>query len=246
MAEFYRVVADAPGITATQLGNVTTFVSGIPHPLLNGIVAQGPFAPGSEQAGVDEAVTPLQADRVPFLWWCGPSAWTETLDRALAAQGVHAEVLPGMHHRLDAIEEPPLPPGTSIRRGDLVPLDEFTRVMVTGFGLPEELVDGFTGVLAHFDPARLVNAVATLDGEPVGCGSLWVTDRTGGLYNIATFGPARRRGIGFAVTATLLAMARDRGCEESVLVASELGEPVYRRLGFEQVCQIREYLWTPS
>lgn len=245
LAAFYRVVATAPGLSRVDLGAVTTFTSGLPHPLLNGVVARRRFEPGTEQERLDEALAPLEEARIPYLWWCGPSVWSEALDQALAARGVQAELLPGMHHDLGHVPVAPLPSDAELRVGDRCPLDEFTRVMVAGFGLPEELVDTFTAVLAHFDPDRLVNVVATLDGAPVGCGSLWLTGATAGLYNIATVVPARGRGVGHAVTAALMAIGRERGCRESVLVASELGEPVYRRLGFERVCSIHEYAWSP-
>jgi len=118
--------------------------------------------------------------------------------------------------------------------------------MVAGFDLPPDLLAPFTHVLGQFDPQHLVNALASLNGETVGCGSLLLTGDTGGVYNVATLEPARRRGIGYAVTAALVDAARDRGCTGSVLVATSLGDPVYRRLGFEPVCLVHQCLWEPG
>ena len=56
-----------------------------------------------------------------------------------------------------------------------------------------------------------------------------------GIFNVAT--PERRRGRGYGadVTSRALADAFARGAQFGYLQSSPLGEPVYRRLGFEQV-----------
>jgi ribosomal protein S18 acetylase RimI-like enzyme len=72
-----------------------------------------------------------------------------------------------------------------------------------------------------------------------------VSGSTVGLYNITTLPTARRRGIGFAVTATLVNAALERGATAVVLHASDDGLPVYERLGFETVCEVPQYVWLP-
>jgi GNAT superfamily N-acetyltransferase len=96
-----------------------------------------------------------------------------------------------------------------------------------------------------FAPDEYVSLLARLDGVPVGCGSGFVHDGVLGVYNIATLEEARGRGIGYAVTAALLAEGRRRGCRHAVLHASEEGRPVYERLGFEAVCDVPQYVWLP-
>jgi predicted acetyltransferase len=67
-----------------------------------------------------------------------------------------------------------------------------------------------------------------------------------GIYNVATLPEARGQGIGAAMTATVLRAGRDLGCHTAILIASELGEPVYRRVGFEECCRVGEYVWQPD
>ena len=51
------------------------------------------------------------------------------------------------------------------------------------------------------------------------------------------------RGRGYGSAATVAGMeGRDQGVDLAVLHASGLGEPVYRRLGFEPVCEISQWL----
>ena len=83
--------------------------------------------------------------------------------------------------------------------------------------------------------------IATLHGEPVAAASLFEGAGVAGVYNVATVPEARGRGIGRAVTATVLAEAVARGHRLAVLGSSDLGFPVYRRLGFTEVSRLRSY-----
>jgi hypothetical protein len=54
----------------------------------------------------------------------------------------------------------------------------------------------------------------------------------------------RGRGIGAAITLEAFADARDEGETDAVLFATELGAPVYRRIGFRDVgASMARYLW---
>ena len=41
-------------------------------------------------------------------------------------------------------------------------------------------------------------------------------------------------------------LARERGCTHAVLHASEMGLPVYERLGFVEVCRVPQFVWAPT
>ena len=62
-----------------------------------------------------------------------------------------------------------------------------------------------------------------------------------GIYNVCTVPEARGRGIGGAVTGAALREAASRGLRLAVLGSSEMGYPVYRRLGFHDVSRLRSY-----
>ncbi len=53
-----------------------------------------------------------------------------------------------------------------------------------------------------------------------------------GIFNVATVPAARGRGVGRAVTLAALRDGAGAGCRMAVLQASEMGHPVYERLGF--------------
>jgi predicted acetyltransferase len=66
-----------------------------------------------------------------------------------------------------------------------------------------------------------------------------------GIYFVCTVERARRQGIAAGITLAALREARELGSSIGVLGSSEMGYPVYRRLGFEEYCRIGLYKWRP-
>ena len=66
-----------------------------------------------------------------------------------------------------------------------------------------------------------------------------------GVYGVAVTPPARGKGIGAAISLKPLLEARDRdGYHHAVLFATEVGVPVYQRIGFRLTGgYINRYLW---
>jgi predicted N-acetyltransferase YhbS len=75
--------------------------------------------------------------------------------------------------------------------------------------------------------------VAERDGRPIGgvcCASF---GRTGWIGALGVLPDARRRGAGEALTRAACERLRDRGAETVLLFATDMGRPLYERLGFE-------------
>ncbi len=79
--------------------------------------------------------------------------------------------------------------------------------------------------------------VGYMDGEPVSAGLGLRTGRTIGVYNVATVERARRRGLGAAMTARVVADGSSAGCDVAILQASPMGLPIYEGLGFRTVVE---------
>ena len=96
--------------------------------------------------------------------------------------------------------------------------------------------------LAHMAaqwPKRFFDFVALEAGNrPVGACSMFVDDSVAGFYDVGVLKPERNRGIGSAMLAHALGLAREMGAAQAVLLASAMGEGMYRRVGFHEVCQI--------
>jgi GNAT superfamily N-acetyltransferase len=243
---FLDALATVPMFETDAHADVVTYRSGLTHPLFNGVVG-GRFAPGTEEERTREAMAPFVEAGLPFLWWSTPSTWSLGTHRALEAAGATREDSPGMHVDLRGLTPAGRPvDGLEITVAEPGDACTFARLMCQGFGFSADFEEPVRRLLEGFDPEQLVNVVATLDDEPVGCGSLWITGETAGLYNVAVLDEARQRGVGYAVTSALLDEARARGCTESVLQATRLGRPVYERLGYVVVCRVPQYVWVPT
>lgn len=103
------------------------------------------------------------------------------------------------------------------------------------FAPPEWNVDLSTVFGRHFGEAYFHAIAAELDGRVVGCASGLVQGSVGWLGNIIVLPECRGHGIGAALTRELVTFFRTQGVRHQVLVATTMGEPVYRRLGFEVV-----------
>jgi GNAT superfamily N-acetyltransferase len=121
---------------------------------------------------------------------------------------------------------------------DGVTLDDWQRVLVEGYPAPElrDAERPFYDPRVLGGPLRLW--VGYAGGRPVSCASAFLDEEAIGVYAVATVPEARGRGYGAALT------DRAATCVPSLpawLTASELGWPVYARLGFVEVA--RYTLW---
>jgi GNAT superfamily N-acetyltransferase len=88
--------------------------------------------------------------------------------------------------------------------------------------------------------------IGLLAGEPVATATSFFGAGVVGIYFVFTVERARRMGIGAGITLAALREARDLGHPVGVLGSSEMGYPVYQRLGFEEYCRIGLYEWRPG
>jgi GNAT superfamily N-acetyltransferase len=129
----------------------------------------------------------------------------------------------------------PVPGDHEIRRiTDAAGLADHVIAAAAGFGMPAEWLEGLMGEAILDDPGASVY-VGYTDGVPVTTGLGVVTGRTIGVYNISTVPEARQRGYGAAMTMRVVDDGVAAGCDVAILQASEMGKPIYERLGFRTV-----------
>jgi GNAT superfamily N-acetyltransferase len=179
---------------------------------------------------------------VPWLWWTTPSYTSPDLEQLLDRHGLRSGVVPGMYRPLDNL--PDLDGSVLI---DEVAADDedFADTLVAGFGMPDFVREPMREMMSIFTDEEQVSLVARVDEDAVGVGTGLISGETLGIYNIATLPEARGRGVGTAVTGMLLRVAAERGCTHAVLHSSSMGRPVYERLGFDHVCDTRQWNWAP-
>jgi GNAT superfamily N-acetyltransferase len=136
---------------------------------------------------------------------------------------------------------PPAPPELRIVEAhDDATLRDLDSVMIHGYPIHEmRSEDRLTDARALGGPMRFF--VGYLGDEPVTCAASYTSEREVGVYMVATLPHARGKGYGGAVTAAAVASAPDL---PATLQASDDGQPVYARLGFQTVTPFT--LWFKS
>jgi ribosomal protein S18 acetylase RimI-like enzyme len=247
---FLRQIGEISPIEGQPVAGIVRWQTAIAHPWFNGVLAERPPGLQDEQL-VKDTIAFFQSRRVPrWNWWVGgqsrPKDWAGLLGNA----GLHFEKgTPGMALDLQMLNRGSrVVPGLEIQPvKDLAALRLWCQVFVVGYGLPPDWSEPFYELMAKIGldlPTR--NYIGYLNGEPVAASSLFLGAGVAGIYSVATLPQARRKGIGAAMTVAPLLEARQLGYRAGILQSSEAGFPVYRRLGFEKLCEIEVFLWNDS
>lgn len=131
--------------------------------------------------------------------------------------------------------------GLEIRTvASMTDLQHHIAILVEAFGIPAALAEGLFAarILSLLDVELYVGYV---DGKPVATSALAASTRVAGVYNVATVAAQRGRGIGEAMTAHAVRRGASSGCVISSLQATEMGRPVYERMGFTLMCPYRTF-----
>ena len=146
-----------------------------------------------------------------------------------------------------AAEQPP-PDGAELRRVvSAADATDYWRVATSAYasnGFPPEV---FAFYESHdgFAADNLAAFLAHVDGRPAAIAMTIVSHGVAGIYWVGTTGEARGRGLGHTLTATAVNAGFDMGAEIASLQASPMGEPIYRRMGFETIFDYRLLMWAP-
>lgn len=81
------------------------------------------------------------------------------------------------------------------------------------------------------------------DGKPVTASTMFLAEGVAGIYAVATRAEFRGKGLGALITLTPLLEAREKGYRAGILQASDMGYPVYKRLGFQDVFRYGAFQW---
>ena len=221
----------APDGWVTRFGGAVAVVAGSPIPLFNHVFIETPEATPDD---LRAAVTALEETGLRFT----VSLRVGTDDRL--AELLQASTLvasekptPGMFLRLPTHSE--TPSDLEVRCGRDV-FDDHCVVSADGFGVSLETLRGvLTPELTDRDDIAFY--AGYVDGEPVACSAGVLHDSSVTVVNVATLPQHRGRGYGGAMTMTPVVDGGERGCDVAFLQSSEMGFPVYRRLGFETVVE---------
>jgi GNAT superfamily N-acetyltransferase len=205
----------------------------------------------------DLAADAAIADRLRFFaqrdrrmsWWVTPSSRPHDLAQRLVQHGM-AEAWSDTGMAIDLASLPAADPSlgagiTVAPVASAAELAEWIYAFGLGFDLPDSVTASYGAMLTAVPFGQHPVGpfyLARLNGQPVGTSALYPNSGVAGVYEVCTAPHARRRGIAAALVLAALREGMAQGYRVGVIHASEMGEPVYRRLGFRAYCTLDAYL----
>jgi ribosomal protein S18 acetylase RimI-like enzyme len=253
--DLFRSMAALPGAELEELGTHARHHAFPSNPMFKGVWA--PSVPANEVDELAEDALAWQRERgAPYVfWWAGMDADEAELDARLRAHGFAPTDLgaPGQVAELDALDWSALeraPEGFAVEKVvDAAGAETWGTTFVEAFGVPgwagQAWIDATIALGADAAPWDLY--VGRLGGRAVATTMMFYGAGVATAFGIGTVPDARGRGIGAAITLEGFADARRRGYRYGVLFATDLGAPVYRRIGFRDTGgTISRWLWIDS
>ena len=223
--ELFCSVADGASLEERAGHSRMTF-SAVPLPVFNSVIVTS-----SPSAGLADSIQETEAGGLPCGVQLQPGA-DPTVDAEVAALGFTTqEAMPGMTVTPAELQEDSPDNLEIVVAATTADLNDAALTAERGFGAPPGSMrplypegalerDDFLVYLGRVDGVTVTTAIGCRTGSEVA------------VFAVATPAEHRRRGYGGAVTAQAMRDGFQQGADLGWLQTSELGEPVYRRLGF--------------
>jgi hypothetical protein len=219
-----------------EADGVALFASGSDFPfVLNGAARTDPSVPPAEVVAIADDFF-RRHDRGYTLT---TAPWEADLAEHAEAAGLWAfGTAPEMVCRERLADVDP-PAGVELRRAtteaEIADALTVNGPAYASLGMPP---DAITAAIDRFDRVlapHLATVVAYDGGQPVASAQAMLSHGIAGVFWVGTVEAARGRGLGEAVCRWVTNWAFDQGAAAQSLEASTMGEPIYARMGYEEL-----------
>jgi GNAT superfamily N-acetyltransferase len=250
LAEAVTAYVQQAGGTVHDEPEYTWVSTGSPLTFFNGVIRTRLSVDRSDRV-IASLLTGFRGCRQLMGWWVMPHTRPSDMPERLEAHGfIHFDRDTGMAIDLITLPEViPLPVGVMIERVETSgALQEWLRAFGLGFRVSEDRLADYSAMPLGIPPAESAFRyyLARAGEEPVATAMLYPARQVAVIEEVSTVPAMRGRGIGTAVTLAALRKAQALGYRIAVLVASEAGGRIYRRLGFKPYGDRHIYMWRPE
>lgn len=166
------------------------------------------------------------------------------LEKLLKERGLSPRRDPGSAVMVieDRITEVDLPEGYRVKGvNKRKEIDDFSKVVMEAFDKTQIQVDKMYEVDETIIAENIISFVIYKDDKPVGSVLTVISDEVAGIYWVGVVEEARGQGIGSFITQISTNAGFDSGKDLVILQASEVGEKVYTKLGYQTITRYRTY-----
>ncbi len=192
----------------------------------------------SADAVIDEAIEQYTRHGLRFRWSVRPDTRPADLAERLARRGLlRSESF--VMARATAGTPSVYGPGITVEEVTLANVDDFTRVMASGWGSDPAPLDTLHRRMLADPVGRSRMFTARHDGEAAAVASYVALERSAYLIGAVALSTHRGRGLYRALVHARLRHAESRGLTLATSVArADTSAPILERLGFETICAV--------
>jgi GNAT superfamily N-acetyltransferase len=227
--EYLAYLGTSPLVESHRADDLTWVITGIADNTFNG-VAWTHLTESTAAAQIPDILQHFRVHDVPALWYVASDSQPATLGDLLQANGCERlDSGISMTAHLNTLNETARPIDNLVIKpvATAADLAHWCEVYEHERHLREPL---YTSLGLTDQPLR--HYLALLDGLPVATASIFLGNRTVGLYHVEVIPSVQKRGIGTAIVLTALHHARSLGYHVAALAPTPEAFNMYQRLGF--------------
>lgn len=230
--------------------NSTLSLSGIPHPLLNGVL-RTQFSPEKSDQFIKDTIAHYESKNLPFSWCLDHRTLPLDLGKKLEAAGFSfLGPIQGMALNLQEYCRPmPFPsPIKVLPVNNKGMLWQMGQILEKSFTTTSHVIQEYTQLLEKkglttLRPFR--HFITQHQNETVGCATLFIEGEIASIYNLGVLEEYRHMGVAKELVYEIIQTAIDMNCRMIVLDTASKGAFLFRKLGFIKICDFGFYVWTP-
>lgn len=191
---------------------------------------------GSAQASLHEIVQTISFfETFPFRWFVEDSDF-EQIAKLEEAGLIDVGGYPAMSIELSTIQERSYNAGISIK--EMLTSEEialWVALAKSCYAMEEKEFSIFIEYLIHNTPSWKVRLYsASYENLPVASCMIIQHGDIASVHWVGTVSQFRGKGLGYAVSHKALVDAKQAGCTHAILFSSDMGNPMYEKIGFRQ------------
>jgi hypothetical protein len=221
------------GLTIHEEKGTLYSQTGVPHPLLNGVVRCKTTDVDIERV-VQKVFEYFKNLGLPHSWWVEASEAPVSLRHQLERRGLN--YLGNFSVMAITIDNTFLSTKSDANVDVIVdetPLSDWGKILSRSFQISQPALSIFLGLMQNASHSgHFTNVLAHKDGKGVATGSITFTREGAYICNDCTLEEERDFGYGKAVTSKLLEIALKRGSQRIAVISAPSETADYKKLGF--------------